>query len=63
MDVPIEPGRNEAVKTLGLIRNPSSYVFLIIKVSCIQKLREPNNSPVSKSNIFSIIAAIVDPFV
>jgi len=61
MGVPIELGRNEATESLGLLWNPLSDWFLIIKGTCIQKFWEPKNPPVIKSVISSIVAAIFDP--
>jgi hypothetical protein len=60
MDVPIELDSNEGIKTLGLLWHPLSDQFLISKGTCVQRLREPKNSPVSKRIISSITAAIFD---
>jgi len=38
MGVPLKLGRNEATKTLGLLWNPSSDQFLIIKGTSFQEL-------------------------
>jgi len=62
MEVPIELDRNEAINTLGLLRNPSSCQFLIIKWTFIQNCEGLKNTPVSKRNSFSIVAAIFGPF-
>ena len=62
MEVPIELDRNEAINTLGLLRNPSSYQFLIIKGTFTQNCEGLKNTPVSKRNGFSIVAAIFGPF-
>jgi len=61
MEVPIELDSNEGIKTLGLLWHPLSDQFLISKGTCVQKLREPKNSPISKRIISSIVAAIFDP--
>jgi len=61
MDVPIELDSNEGIKTLGLLWHPLSDQFLISKGTCAQRLREPENSPVSKRIISSIVATIFDP--
>ena len=61
MEVPIELDNNEGIKTPGLLWHPLSDQFLISKGTCVQKLREPKNSPFSKRIIFSIVAAIFDP--
>ena len=42
MEVPIDLGRNEAIKTIDLLWNPSSDQFLIVKLSN-QKFREPKS--------------------
>ena len=61
MDVPIELDSNEGIKTLGLLWHPLLDQFLISKGTCVQKLQEPKNFPVSKRIISSIVAAIFDP--
>ena len=48
VEVPIGLDRNECIKTLTPLWNPSSDQFLIIKETCIQNLREPKHSPVIK---------------
>jgi hypothetical protein len=60
MEVPIEPDSNEGIKTLGLLWHPLSKQFLISNGTCFQKLRQPNNSPVSKRIISPIVAAVFD---
>ena len=44
-----------------MVWRPLSDQFLISKGTCVQKLREPKTSPVSKRIISSIVAAIFDP--
>jgi hypothetical protein len=61
MEVPIELDSNEGIKTLGLLWHPASDQFLISKRTCVQKLQELENPPVSKRIISSIVAAIFDP--
>jgi len=61
IEVWIELDPNEAIRILGLLWNPSSDQFLSIKWTCVQKLREPKNSPVIKCIISSIVASIFDP--
>jgi len=61
IDVPIELDSNEGIKTIGLLWHPLSDQFLISKGTCVQRLREPKNSPVSKRTSSSIVAAIFDP--
>ena len=61
MDVPIELERNEGIKTLGLLWHPLLHQFLIIKGTCAQRFREPENSPVIKRIISPFVAAIFDP--
>ena len=44
-----------------LLWHPLLDQFLISKGTCVQKLREPENPPVSKRIISPIVAAIFDP--
>jgi hypothetical protein len=39
----------------------ASSQFLIINGTCVKKFRKPKNSPVSKTIISCIVAAIFDP--
>jgi hypothetical protein len=61
MEVPIELDSNEGIKKLGLLWHPLSDQFLISKGTCVQKLQEPKNRPVSKRIISSIVAAVFYP--
>ena len=61
MEIPIELDSNEGIKILGPLWHPLSDQFLISKGTCVQKLREPKNPPVSKRIISNIVAAIFDP--
>jgi len=61
MELPIELDRIEVIVTLGLLRNPSSYQFIIIKGTCIQKPREPKTLLLIKVTFF-IFVSIFGPF-
>ena len=61
MDVPIELDSNEGIKTLGLLWHPLSDQLLISKRTCVQRLRELKNPPISKRIISSVVATIFDP--
>ena len=61
VDVPIELDSNEGIKTLGLLWHPLSDQLLISKGTCVQRLRELKNSPISKRIVSSIVATIFDP--
>jgi len=52
MEVPIQLDSDEGIKTLGLLWHPLSDQFLISKGTCVQKLREPKNSSISKRIFF-----------
>jgi hypothetical protein len=60
MKVPVELGRNEGVKTLGLLWHPLSDEFLIREGTCFQTLREPRYTLISKHVVSSLIAALFD---
>jgi hypothetical protein len=61
MKLPIELDCNEGFKTLGLLWHPLSDQFVISKGTCLQILREPGNTPVSKCVVSSLIATLFDP--
>ena len=62
IEVPIQLDNNEGFKILGLLWHPLFGQFLISKGTCVQKLCETKNPPLSKRIISSsIVAAIFDP--
>jgi hypothetical protein len=62
VEIPTELDRDECIKTLSLLWNPSSDQFLIIEGTCVQKLREPKIIPITKIIIY-FVAAVFDPLV